>query len=186
MNDTQNNYYSQKQKFINDTINKLSQPNNTFTTLEVKTALRNDYPHFFWTQQEVSDEMKNMEMRGELIITDDNGTYRTYAMPTYVAPNTTTNNMTKSIKAVKVKRTPVTHKITKHKALELMENNGKGKFFSVTFTKNDNSERTLTGRYYSTDSLGYLKLKTNTNEIKNVNLQTISTIRMLGDIYNVG
>lgn len=172
-------YTTQKQNLISATINTLTQPNNTVTTLEVKTRLRTDYPEFYWTQQEISDTMRSMEIAGTLNVVDDNGTYRTYSLPTYVAPTPVQQDVVKTMKAKGNK-----YPISKSKAIEVIQNSA-GKFISIEFIKKDNTDRKLNGKYLSLDQLGYIKFKTNKGEIKNINLQTLHTIHMAGDIYKV-
>ena len=81
-------------------------------------------------------------------------------------------------------------KINRTQALELMTNN-KGRFFTVSFLKKDDSERTINGRYVSHDKLGYVKVsemskkKKGERDVRNVNLQTIFFLKANGNSYKI-
>ena len=83
--------------------------------------------------------------------------------------------------------------ITRTKALEKMKNN-KGHFFTVEFIKEDGSLRKLNGQYIKDQTqspLGYVlvkeasKLKAGVNPIRNVNLQTLKSLKIGGTLHPV-
>jgi hypothetical protein len=159
---------TQVQKAVLDTANALLKANNTVTTLEVKTKLRKDFPEYYWTQEIVSSYMSFLSQEGHFNWTD-NGTYRIYSSTSakvYPTVNkvalpkaTKTKTVTKALgKAKAIKTVPVAipnkaadSKISRKKALELMQNN-KGRFFTATFIKKDKNgkageERTINCQY---------------------------------------
>ena len=81
-------------------------------------------------------------------------------------------------------------KISKARALELLQNSS-GKFCSVTFMKKDKTMRKLNGKVQNTKTpLGYVKMLENSTSkkqggIRNVNLQTLNSIRINKVTYNV-
>ena len=174
--------------------------NNTITTLEIKLQLRKDYPYFYWTQDTVSNFVNDLVSEGKLTIVDDNGTYRTYADPTQPARvSNVTSTGSKTVTTKKVASTPTVKlpkgkKITAQKAVEMMKNN-KGRFFTVIFTKKDNTTRTLNGQWVKDqkpNANGYVlvkdaaKMKKTPNDcIRNVNLQTLHAISINGNTYRV-
>ena len=160
--------------------NDLLKVNNTVSTLEVKTELRKRYSPYYWTQKIVSDFMDEMYNNGELVF-KDNGTFREYSDPT-------------KVKVAKVKAVPVKGgKISRKQALELMKNN-KGHFFTATFTKKNGDLRTINCQYLKDQTnieLGYVKVKESgkakkgENAVRNVNLQTLSELRIAGAVYTI-
>lgn len=79
--------------------------------------------------------------------------------------------------------------ISKSKALELMQNS-KGKFFSVTFVKQDKTSRKMQAKYDSNVSLnplGFIVLKDvcDNNQLKNVNLQQLTELKINKKTYKV-
>lgn len=158
---------------------KLLKANNTVTTLEIKMELRKDFPGV-WSQSEVSSFMDTLQSEGIFTFVD-NGSHRIYsqAIATPVTP-----------KATRV-RVPVKKggTISRTKAYELMQNN-KGHFFTVVFIKKDGTERTINGQYHKpakSSVLGYVNIKDRQDNftIKNVNLQTLLSLRINGFIYKV-
>ena len=75
--------------------NKLLKANNTVTTLEVKTALRKEFPGT-WKQLEVSNLMMDLASEGKFNYTF-NGDYRIYSLKQN--PNTKTMNLSSTIQA---------------------------------------------------------------------------------------
>ena len=49
-----------KKMLMNAAVTKLLQANNTITTLEVKTKLREDQPEYNWVQEDISKMMAKM------------------------------------------------------------------------------------------------------------------------------
>lgn len=174
---------------------KLCKANNTVTTLEIKTELRKRYPNNRWEQAKVSSTMIDANAAGKFDYTD-NGTFRTYSLAgkgTTVAPVaqvstptvTTPTGKTKKVKAPKAPMT--TQKISRTKALDLIQNSN-GKFFTVTFIKKDGTRRVLNGQYtpdMGVSPLGYILVRDisavrrkEDKKVKNVNLQTIESITL--------
>lgn len=98
--------------------------------------------------------------------------------------------VTAMVKKVKKATSPKT-RISRHKALELMQNS-KGKFFTVTFDKKPDKitgkvdERTINAQYMDYDSLGYVVVKDLVKKApRNVNLQTIKSLRINGQSYKI-
>jgi len=95
------------------------------------------------------------------------------------------------MKATTIKKTR-TVSISKSKAYELMTNN-KGRFFTVEFTKKKGQERVMNCQALKeqTSNLGYLKVKEASlmrkgeNAVRNVNMQTISGLKIAGRKYKV-
>lgn len=175
-----------------NTANSLLKANNTVTNLEIKVELRKNHSV---TQKEVSDFMIELTKDGHFTY-NDNGTYRIYS-------NIKQNNkvMTQPRQAngrfASLTSTPSTkaNRISRLKALELMQNS-KGHFFTVEFIKKkDNTLRKLNGQYVKDQklsNLGYVlvkessKLKAKDKEpIRNVNLQTLQTLKIGGVLYTV-
>jgi hypothetical protein len=79
--------------------------------------------------------------------------------------------------------------INKTQALKLIEET-KGRFFGVSFVKKDGSLRAMNAQYKKqTPKLGYVILKDNNvntkTKLRNVNLQTIKSLRIKGVEYKV-
>lgn len=83
--------------------------------------------------------------------------------------------------------------ISRTQALLLMQDN-KGHFFTAEFRKQDNSVRKLNGQYVpgqKVNGLGYVlvkeasKMKSGVNPIRNVNMQTLSALKIGGIQYQV-
>lgn len=174
----------------------LAKANNTFTTLELKVKLRKEVPNFYWTQATVSSIMDELAKEGKFNY-KDNGTYRIYSDPTVKIANKPVAKSTVAVKKVTTSKTlnmANAKKISRKKALELMENS-KGRFFTVEFVKQDGSLRLLNGQYVKDQkksALGYIlmkessKLKANVKEpIRNVNIQTLKALKISGQVYKV-
>ena len=179
---------------------KLCKANNTVTTLEIKTELRKRYPKNRWEQTKVSSTMSDASSNGKFDYTD-NGTFRTYSLVsvgkvvnkgTLVAPasqlGTPTTAIRGRVKKVKAPKAPMTtQKISRTKALDIIQKSN-GKFFTVTFIKKDGSRRVLNGQYtpdMGVSPLGYVLVKDisavrkkEVKSVKNVNLQTIESIKL--------
>ncbi len=184
--------------------NQLATANNTFTTLEVKTALRRG--GFKVTQNQVSIALADAATAGTYTYSD-NGTYRVYSLtnPTVAVakPASGKRGLTKGSatalaagakaaltraknKGAKTGTATPSNTISKSKALDMMKNS-KGKFFTVEFIKKeDGSLRKMNCQFVSLSPLGYVlvkeasKLKTKVNANRNVNLQTLQSITMNG------
>jgi hypothetical protein len=181
-----------KREKILSVAKKLCKANNTVTTLEIKTELRKRYPNTRWEQSKVSQTMSDANVAGKFEYTD-NGTFRTYSLVgkgTIVAPvaQVTTSAKTGRVKKAKAPKAPMTtQKISRTKALDLIQNSN-GKFFTVTFIKKDGSRRVLNGQYtpdMGVSPLGYILVKDisavrrkEVKTVKNVNLQTIESITL--------
>ena len=171
---------------------KLCKANNTVTTLEIKTELRKRYPNNRWEQAKVSSTMIDANAAGKFDYTD-NGTFRTYSLvgkgttTTPVAQVSTPTTTGKAKKAKAPKAPMTTQKISRTKALDLIQNSN-GKFFTVTFIKKDGTRRVLNGQYtpdMGVSPLGYILVKDisavrkkEVKTVKNVNLQTIESITL--------
>lgn len=165
-------------------------PNNKVTTLEIKNYLRKTFPNKKCTQDFVSKTMADYSNGGSFSYTD-NGTYRVYSqvLSGVITPSTSVNvQITKN----QNKKIMTTKRISRKKALELMKLS-KGRFFTVEFTKKDGENRVLNGQYMSgqKDNNSYVllkesgKLKLGENPIRNVNLDTLKTIKISGETYRI-
>lgn len=193
---------------VRATALKLCQANNTVTTLEIKTELRKTHPYFHWIQNTrngligVSEYMDELYNDGEFVYTD-NGSYRVYSAVTVVKPQTKRGRPRKVVATVggtpigtvtiKNKSTHNVRSISRKKALDLMANN-KGHFFTATFVKQNGDERTINCQYMKGQvptATGYVmvreaqKMKDGVNAIRQINLQTLSNIRIGGQNYNI-
>ncbi len=77
--------------------------------------------------------------------------------------------------------------INKTKAVELIEGS-KGRFFTVTFLKKNNTERTINANFKkgAKSPLGYLNVYSIADKgYRNINAQTIRAVVINGDTYNV-
>ena len=170
-----------KLDLLKKTLTELLKANNSVSTLEIKIALRTKYPKMIWNQQDISNAMNSIYLQGDMNITyNDNGIFRVYSYKTNQIVNKKSTNKMSGTKS---------SKISKAKALEIMQNSN-GRFFGVTFTKKDGTERKMRCRletqYATPTYLGYLKLIDVKNKTpKSVNLQTLSEIRINGSTYNV-
>lgn len=163
-------------------IHELLKPNNMATTLEVKNELRRIDPNSDWRQNHVSGLMNELYDNGKLSFTD-NGRYRTYSL----AGSPAGQPLTKKF-LLKERKAPVVSNVSKTKALEIIKGTN-NHFFGVTFTNKDLETKKLVCRVpgdIDTDHLGYLKvLDAKEGGIKTVNMQTLSEVRVNGNIYRV-
>ena len=175
---------------IEQVAKDLAVANNTVTTLEIKTELRKRYQNEKWYQSDISDVMDDLNSESKFSYTD-NGTFRVYSLvvkpkTTTSVLKTTTKNMS-TTKSTTVQNKTVT-KISRTKALDLIKETN-GKFFGVTFTKKDNTERKMRCRTYQDSKpsvLGYvLVVDTEEAKPKSLNLQTISELRMNKKVYKI-
>lgn len=162
---------------IKQVANALLKANNTVTTLELKVELRKKYPSQKWKQSDISQAMNDLYLQGLYTYTD-NGTYRVYSA--VAAP---------VAKTVVSGRKASTQKVSRTKALELIQKNG-GRFFDVTFTKKDGTTREMKCRIEKHNTkptnFGYLLvLDVEDNTPKSLNLQTVSELRMNKNVYKV-
>lgn len=178
---------TQTQK-IEQVAKDLAVANNTVTTLEIKTELRKRFSNEKWFQSDISDVMDDLNNESKFSYTD-NGTYRVYSLvktaKTTPTPKTIKNMPTTQPKTVQSK---VIKKVSRTKALDLIKETN-GKFFGVTFTKKDNTERKMRCRTYQDtkpSALGYvLVVDTEESKPKSLNLQTISELRMNKKVYKI-
>lgn len=189
------------------TAQRLLQPNNSVTTLEIKTALRKEQPGFYWDRDFISTTMDEFAQLGVFKYTF-NGTFRTYfdpvrpmqtkAVKTQPAPAATPApkkaKASKAAKTAKIDKWSTSSRISKSKALNMMQNN-KGHFFSVQFQKKgDGTLRVMNCQYLPGQSvtLGVVKVKEaalvrakDPNPIRSFDLNTVKKISIAGKVYNV-
>lgn len=184
---------------------ELLEANNTATTLEVKNELRDRFPEQRWIQKDVSNFMAELAEAGDLTFVD-NGTFRTYSLkvkrnkkgklvttPTKKAmkPAAVPTSRAKKPATPAVKAT----RISRKKALELMLGN-KGHFFTAEFVKKDGVPRVINCQCLKDQSdskLGYVKVReaalmrsaTPEKAIRNINMQTITSLKIGGKVYKV-
>lgn len=180
------------QNLVQSTALELCKANNTFTTLELKIKLRTEHPEFVWNQGTVSSIMMDLANLNKFTFIN-NGTYRIYSNPSILLTKTITP-LKKQVALPSLSKGRQTAKITRTKALEMMKNN-KGRFFTVTFVKQDKTERTLNGIYVKDQTpspLGYIIMKEAKlmksgakEQIRNINLQTLKSIKIAGKTYQV-
>jgi hypothetical protein len=172
-----------------ETAKRLCEANGKVTTLEIKTELRTTQPYFHWRQNStvgvtgVSEFMDQLANEGKFtFVKDSNNNYRIYTYVNSVKTSSTKKNPTKN-----------TSSINRTKAFELMRDS-KGHFFTAVFTKQDGSKRTINCQYMKdqeTSNLGYVKvkeankLKKDENPIRQINLQTIESLKIGGKLYTV-
>ena len=168
-----------KKKMIFAMANRLLEANNTVTTLEIKTELRQKYPNEKWYQDDISDVMDDFAGEGLFKFkSEPGGMFRIY-----------------SAFKVAAKATPGKPiRISKTKALELIGSTN-SKFFTMIFVKKDGTERTINCRFKGKPQispLGYLsvidvaKQRKDPNDCRRqVNLQTLKKMRIFGQDYIV-
>ena len=186
-----------QEQAVRDTVKNLLVPTNKVSTLEVKMALRKSHPQLRWEQQLIHDLMDTFYQNGELLF-NDNGTFREYYDPKLVKVAKVKVVKTPTTKG-KVKVTTPTNRISRSKALDIIDNL-KGKRFTAIFTKKDGTERTINGSVMPTvdgSKLGYItvkeasilkrnkKLGTNDNAVKQINLQTLKSLKANGQTYKI-
>lgn len=182
---------NQMKKAVFDTANKLLSAQNTVTTLEIKSQALVDHSNFFWTQQFVSDTMNEFYQDGLFTFTD-NGTYRIYSAVNASAAISLTSAFVPAVSAIINVTKPTL--ISRKKAYELMTNN-KGHFFTATFIDKKDKERIMNCQYMKSNqdtlTLGYIKvresnkLKSGDNPIRQINLQTLKSLKIAGSFYKI-
>ncbi len=178
----------QKKAMVEVAVLGLLTANNTVTTLEVKTQLRISEPDLYWSQGDISAFMNDLHNEKKLTFkVAKGGGYRIYSKPTPTR-NYHTPVKPKKTPVVVPTSTPSTYMnqtVSRTGALDIMKTSG-GKFLTVTFTKKDNTARTMNCRYKAATQLGYVQVvETKSKAIKNVNLQTLSEVRLNGITYQV-
>lgn len=192
--------------------------------LELRNQFPDENWNKYDNGQGVSELFHELVREGKFVSVYDNGTYQTYASVNYPVTNRkgaefipdieegitnlgknipvfrpikNTFNMVKAIVKANVPKKSANSKlprIGRKKALDLMKNN-KGRFFTATFIKQDNTERMINCRYHSdavsTKGNTYVKVtdealrKTSSDYIRNVNLSTLKTLSIGGKKYRV-
>ena len=74
--------------------------------------------------------------------------------------------------------------ISKTKAVSLI-NNSKGKRFTVVFTKQDGTIRTINGSRKNQTPLGYITISVPNKGYRNVNPNTMKELRINGSVYKI-
>ena len=169
------------------TILSLLEANNSITTLEVKNELRSSYPEFSWMQKDVSNFMNDMHLSGDLTF-DDNGTYRVYHGEVKKTKSSKKHPKTgKKLPKIKAQR------ISRSKAMDLMLGN-KGYFFTAEFVKKDGEVRVMNCQCLKDQDpkLGYVKVKEASlmrkdpkKAVRNINIQTLKSLKIGGVAYSV-
>lgn len=168
---------------VEKAANELIKATGSTSSLEVKEKLRKEYPRRKFYQNEISVALQDLATNGKFNYTF-NGVYRTY----------TSNKVQRSaVTTPKVATTPKSGKVSRTKALELIENSNR--IITVTFEKKDGTTRKVVGRYFKEQGrplLGYVKLKDiqkakngTLSPVVNVNLQTLSELKVDGNTYKV-
>lgn len=172
-----------KTKLIKEAAYNLLKINNTVTTLEVKNECINIHPEFYWKQEDISNALNDLLDENDLYISNDNGTYRTYSAKSLTKFPSMQLVISKPVKSTP--KTITTQKIGRRKVLETLES-AKGKFITVSFIKKDKTDRTMNCKYMGKNDLGYAEvIETKSKTHKQVNLQTIYSIKSDGVIYTV-
>lgn len=160
------------EKIILDTFVSLERLTGVVTTLDIKNQVRNTHPTLRCYQADVSEAMINLQSDNAIpnLKYGDNGVYREY----YIAKK-------KSVYTSK------TSKISRTDMVDLLKNTS-GRFFTVTWIKNNGEERSINARvsknnFYS--ALGYIQMKTSKGEIKLVNPTTLKKLTTNGVTYKV-
>lgn len=163
------------EKIILDTFVSLERLTGVVTTLDIKNQVRNTHPTLRCYQADVSEAMNNLFNDNVVpdLTYDDNGKYREY----YI------------LHAQPVVPTPIktSSKISRTAMVDLLKNTN-GRFFTITWIKNNGDERTINGKvsknnFYS--SLGYINVKTSKGEIKLVNPTNLKKLVVSGTTYKV-
>lgn len=76
------------------------------------------------------------------------------------------------------------NKISRTEAVTLIKSSG-GKFFSVSFKKGDNSERTFNCIYKGQTNLGYLLVNVKNEGIKNLNTRTLTFLKINKNSFKI-
>ncbi len=173
--------FENPQKYIKDSeyeqyLTELINRNKEMTVLQIKAAVKKRFPFthdMLYTLWYIRACLIVLAIRNVISYNQITSTASTLVKP-------------KVAKAVKT----TTNTISKTKAVSLIEAS-KGKFFTATFVKKDGTERTINCQYLSTTSLGYLKvnelskLKAGENPTRNLNSQTIKSLKIGGEFYKV-
>jgi hypothetical protein len=172
---------------VKNTAIKMLKPSNKVTTLELKLQLRKDYPSFYWKQETVSQIMNSLSNENVFNFTD-NGTFRTYSLVKSVKSAVT------SIMKKVIQRVGNPSRITRKTAKLLIENS-KGQFFTATFVKKDQQERTMNaqcikGQKVNIDGLikvtDVVKKRSTPNDcIRNLNINTLKRLKIGQKIYSI-
>lgn len=150
-------------------LDRLLSVNNTVTTLELKTELRDKFPQGKWMQQEISDFMNDLFEKEELIFTN-NGTFRTYSKIL----------TTETMQPINQK----TEKVGITKLCELVKDS-KGKFFTLVHKKKDGTLNTMNVQFKGIKSpLGMFILSEQGNT-KNIYPNSIQEVRINKTIYKL-
>lgn len=181
--------------------------NGSTTTLEIKDELRRRFPSFTWKQEDISNEMMNLEQELDNLTFIDTGDFRVYSLvpdtdmikkATGIPTGTTTTlGKTLATLTAKPKKSPKigkgkvysgsTQNLSRTAVVDLMRDS-KGKFYTVTFTKVDGSERVINGQTKKSnfmDNLGYINFRESNGNMRRVNPKTIKEISISGNIYKV-
>lgn len=180
-----------KDQKILQVMKELLGKNGATTTLEVKDECRKRWPKKSWFQGTVSQVMAQS---GYHFL--DNGIHRTYLNTQSPGPATVVVSSQSPIGAITnippvvVTTTAATAPVTAVSRTELVKRmkNSKGKFYTITFTKNNGDQRVLnckSSKKDFMDDLGYIKTKDCKNRYKLVNPRTITELRIGGEIFVV-
>lgn len=191
-----------RKQAVLDTATRLLKSQNQVTTLEIKVELIKLYPKHIWVQSVVSAIMDDFYKKGMFTYYDTvtgGNQHRVYSATGVKIRNVKNKKQTMSTTATGMKKSankvtiPSKKTISKTKALELMQNN-KGHFFTATFIAKK-GERTINCQYLKDQgrsSLGYVKVreaikaKMNPKDsIRNINLQTLKSLKIAGHSYRV-
>lgn len=122
---------------------------------ELKSILVNAHPDYFWNRAGIKNALLNcpsLEVSIEVVDSKEVFKIRRIKKPTKA--------------------------IGKNAMLKLIKES-KGKIFTITFIKKDNSLRTINCRFKSVDDLGYIIVQEiKTKELKKVNIQTIKNLKI--------
>lgn len=154
------------EEIMNEQLNVFIDNNGYVTSLDLKNQLRLSYPPFIWDQTPVSLWLSSNCKDSKYNIVD-NGLYLTYT----------------PIKKSKTKKKD--NRIGKNEAVKQIQNT-KGRFFSVTFMKKDDTPRKMTCKLVDgPDNLGYFKVKTVKGDFRQINTQTIQSFKINGELKKV-
>jgi hypothetical protein len=168
--------------------NKLAQPNNTITTLEIKLELRKQFPNEAWYQQDISDTMRELSDEQQLFDYYDNGTFRTYTLlgvpnknaPQLQSPSVVQKQIATTPVKVKKVRANQTFTVDRAKVLDLIEKSN-GTFFSIKPHGNGTVCRL---KAFDTPK-GYLTVLDINNGAKDlvINVQSLTEVKIGGNNY---
>jgi len=195
---------SQKKKdLVLEAAESLLKANNTVTTLEIKSRLLFDYEkEYYWDQQMISDIMDELAAGRWTYTTVGSGAsaHRVYSAinsPVPSSPKASTSKGRRSTTTATktVKPASKTKYMSRKDAQARMENN-RGHFFTATFIDKEGAERVMNCQYLANQGapvLGYIKVKeasklrdkTQPNPIRQVNLQTLKSLKIGGELYRI-